>query len=80
MDTLKILNWAASNEFFRDNSTKKEWMNNNYFCVHFLCQGGLFVLDIVDYFGGGFIIFIMAVVETIGICWIYGITVSGYHY
>ncbi len=55
-------------------------MNNNYFCVHFLCQGGLFVLDIVDYFGGGFIIFIMAVVETIGICWIYGITVSGYHY
>jgi solute carrier family 6 (neurotransmitter transporter, glycine) member 5/9 len=29
-------------------------------------------LEIVDYFGGGFIIFIMATVQTIGICWIYG--------
>jgi solute carrier family 6 amino acid transporter-like protein 5/7/9/14 len=31
------------------------------------------VLDIVDYFGGGFIIFLMATIETIGICWIYGL-------
>ena len=31
------------------------------------------MLDIVDYFGGGFIIFLMATIETIGICWIYGL-------
>ena len=29
-------------------------------------------MDVVDYFGGGFIIFVMAAVETIAICWIYG--------
>lgn len=30
-------------------------------------------MDIVDYFGGGFIVFLMATIETIGICWIYGL-------
>jgi solute carrier family 6 amino acid transporter-like protein 5/7/9/14 len=43
-----------------------------YFAIYL---GGLIVLDISDYFGGGwrFIIFLMATIETIGICWIYGL-------
>lgn len=39
----------------------------------YITPGGLIILDIVDYFGGGFIIFLMATIETIGICWIYGL-------
>lgn len=31
------------------------------------------MLDIVDYFGAGFIIFLMVILEVIGICWIYGL-------
>ena len=32
----------------------------------------MYILDLVDYFGGGFIIFIMAILETFAISWIYG--------
>ena len=35
-------------------------------------QGGQWVLDLVDFFGGGFIIYILAIIETIGIFFIYG--------
>lgn len=33
----------------------------------------MIILEIVDYFGGGYIIFLMATIETIGVCWIYGL-------
>jgi len=39
----------------------------------YVTPGGQFVLDVVDFFGGGFIIFVMAVIETVAICWIYGL-------
>ena len=29
-------------------------------------------MDVIDFFGGGFIIYVMAVIETIAICWCYG--------
>lgn len=35
-------------------------------------QGGQYVLDVVDFFSGGFVIFALVVVELIGVCWIYG--------
>ncbi|KAF0310441.1 Sodium-dependent nutrient amino acid transporter 1 [Amphibalanus amphitrite] len=38
-------------------------------CPH----GGQFLLNLVDYFGGGFIIFVLATLETIAIHWVYGI-------
>ena len=30
-------------------------------------------MDIVGYFGGDFIIFLMVILEIIGVCWIYGL-------
>ena len=39
----------------------------------YITPGGMMVLDIVDYFGGGCLIFLMTTIETIGICWIYGL-------
>ena len=30
------------------------------------------MVDVVSYFGGGFVLFVMALVEIIGISWIYG--------
>jgi solute carrier family 6 amino acid transporter-like protein 5/7/9/14 len=38
----------------------------------YVTPGGQHVLDVVDFFGGGFIIFVIAVVEVTAICWIYG--------
>ncbi|KAK2714104.1 sodium-dependent nutrient amino acid transporter 1-like isoform X2 [Artemia franciscana] len=38
----------------------------------YVTPGGQYILDLVDYFGGGFIIFIMAILETFAISWIYG--------
>ncbi|KAK2717348.1 hypothetical protein QYM36_006213, partial [Artemia franciscana] len=38
----------------------------------YITPGGMYILDLVDYFGGGFIIFIMAILETFAISWIYG--------
>ena len=35
-------------------------------------QGGMYILDLVDYFGGGFIIYVMVITETIAIFWVYG--------
>ncbi|XP_057381028.1 sodium-dependent nutrient amino acid transporter 1-like isoform X2 [Daphnia carinata] len=39
----------------------------------YITPGGQHVLDVVDFFGGGFIVFVIAVVETIAICWVYGL-------
>jgi len=35
-------------------------------------QGGQWILDLVDHFSGNFIIYILAIVEIVGIAWIYG--------
>ena len=32
----------------------------------------MYILDLVDYFGGGFIIYVMVITETIAIFWVYG--------
>ncbi|KAF2347608.1 Sodium:neurotransmitter symporter, partial [Trinorchestia longiramus] len=37
----------------------------------FVTPGGQWVLDLVDFFGGGFIIYILATIECAGIMWIY---------
>lgn len=40
----------------------------------FTClKGGLIIMDIVGTLGGDFIIYLMVVVQTVGICWIYGL-------
>ena len=33
----------------------------------------MIILEIVDYFGGGYILFLMALIETVGVCWLYGL-------
>ena len=38
----------------------------------YVTPGGMYVLDVVDFFGGGFIVFVIAVIETVAVCWIYG--------
>ncbi|XP_046631270.1 sodium-dependent nutrient amino acid transporter 1-like [Daphnia pulicaria] len=39
----------------------------------YVTPGGQYILDLVDYFGGGFIIYIMVIAETVAVCWIYGL-------
>jgi len=41
--------------------------------IVYVTPGGQFVLDIVDYFGGGFIMFVIALLEIIAVSWIYGL-------
>lgn len=57
----------------------KRWMITLVICtigffigLVYVTPGGQYILDVVDFFGGGFIIFVIAVIETIAICWIYG--------
>lgn len=45
---------------------------------HLLFKGGQYILDLVDYFGGGFIIYVMVIAETIAIFWVYGNSLVGY--
>ncbi|XP_043234773.1 sodium-dependent nutrient amino acid transporter 1-like isoform X1 [Amphibalanus amphitrite] len=39
----------------------------------YVTPGGQFILNLVDHFGGGFIIFILATLEVVAIQWVYGI-------
>uniref|UniRef100_A0A0P5K3J4 Transporter n=1 Tax=Daphnia magna TaxID=35525 RepID=A0A0P5K3J4_9CRUS len=39
----------------------------------YVTPAGPYVLDLVDYFGGGFIIYVLVIVQTIALCWIYGL-------
>ncbi|XP_057375161.1 sodium-dependent nutrient amino acid transporter 1-like [Daphnia carinata] len=39
----------------------------------YVTPGGQYILDLVDYFGGGFIIYVMVIAETIAVCWVYGL-------
>lgn len=39
----------------------------------YVCQGGIHIIGVMDLFGGQLVIFFLALVELIGIVWIYGI-------
>ncbi|KAI9551816.1 hypothetical protein GHT06_022155 [Daphnia sinensis] len=39
----------------------------------YVTPGGQYILDLVDYFGGGFIIYVMVIAQTIAVCWVYGL-------
>ncbi|XP_037087499.1 sodium-dependent nutrient amino acid transporter 1-like [Pollicipes pollicipes] len=39
----------------------------------YVTPGGQFILNLVDNFGGGFIIFVLATVEVVAINWVYGV-------
>ncbi|XP_043244062.1 sodium-dependent nutrient amino acid transporter 1-like [Amphibalanus amphitrite] len=39
----------------------------------YITPGGQFILNLVDFFGGGFIVFILATLEVVAIQWVYGI-------
>lgn len=41
--------------------------------LFYVTPGGQAILGLVDFFGGGFIIFFLAMVEVIGVAWIYGV-------
>ena len=41
-----------------------------YYYLYF--QGGQFILNLVDFFGGGFMIFALTVLEVVGIIYVYG--------
>jgi len=54
-----------------------------FFCgLIYVTPGGLQLMDIVGYFGGDFIIFLMVILEIIGVCWIYGLNrfISDIHF
>lgn len=57
----------------------KRWKITLFVCISlflagliYTTPGGLYVLDVIDFFGGGFIIFVLGIVEIIAISWIYG--------
>ncbi|XP_035710053.1 sodium-dependent nutrient amino acid transporter 1 [Folsomia candida] len=39
----------------------------------YVTPGGQFLITLVDYYGAGFVIFVMSTLEIIGIAWIYGV-------
>lgn len=39
----------------------------------YITPGGQWLLNLVDYFGGTFIIFVLAIAELVGVFWIYGL-------
>lgn len=39
----------------------------------YVTEGGNFMIDLVDHYGAGFVIYVMATLECIGICYIYGL-------
>lgn len=43
-----------------------------FIIADYLLQGGQFVLELVDYFGGTFLILFCAIVEVTTVFWIYG--------
>lgn len=45
------------------------------FCVglFYVTPGGQWILQLVDHFGATFLIYVMATLEIVGICWIYGL-------
>jgi solute carrier family 6 amino acid transporter-like protein 5/7/9/14 len=59
---------------------QKKWIATTVCTIGFLSgiiyvtPGGLWMLDLVDHFGAGFVIYVMATLEMIGICWIYGLS------
>ncbi|XP_059478116.1 sodium-dependent nutrient amino acid transporter 1 isoform X3 [Neocloeon triangulifer] len=60
--------------------THKRWIVTLVVCTFgfliglvYVTPGGQWILDLVDYFSGTFIIYILALTEIIGISWIYGV-------
>lgn len=47
--------------------------------VIFLMQGGQYMLDLVDHFGGTFVIFVFAILEVFAVVYLYGKFVSNIH-
>jgi solute carrier family 6 (neurotransmitter transporter, glycine) member 5/9 len=43
------------------------------FGMIYFTQGGIHIIDLIDHFGGQFLVFALATIELIGIVWIYGI-------
>lgn len=52
---------------------KMNIMNVHSFFFFKYVQGGQFILELVDYYAGSFIVFILATLEIIGIFWVYGL-------
>jgi len=58
----------------------KKWITTIVCFIGFLSgliyvtPGGQWMLELVDYFGAGFVIYVMATLEMIGIVWVYGLS------
>ena len=57
----------------------KRWIVTSITCsasflvgLVYVTPGGMYVLDVVDFFGGGFIVFVLVIIEIVSISWIYG--------
>ncbi|XP_055309717.1 sodium-dependent nutrient amino acid transporter 1-like [Sitodiplosis mosellana] len=40
--------------------------------LFYITPGGQFILNLVDFFGASFVVFILAIAEIVAVCWIYG--------
>lgn len=43
-----------------------------YINLGFFFQGGQWILNLVDFYGGTYVVFALAILEIVGIVWIYG--------
>lgn len=46
------------------------------FLFHTQKQGGQYILNLVDFYGASFIVFILAIAELVAVSWIYGININ----
>ncbi|KAF4521704.1 hypothetical protein B566_EDAN013002 [Ephemera danica] len=60
--------------------THRRWIVTLVICISgfliglvYVTPGGQYILVLVDYFSGNFIIYILAIIEIVGISWIYGL-------
>ncbi|CAL8100043.1 unnamed protein product [Orchesella dallaii] len=59
----------------------KRWLVTLVVCVIgcsvgllYLTEGGMLMLDLIDHYGSGFIIYVMVILECGGICYVYGLS------
>jgi solute carrier family 6 amino acid transporter-like protein 5/7/9/14 len=58
----------------------KRWVVTGVLCIFgfgvgliYVTPGGQWMTDLVDYFGGGFVIYTMSTLEVVGVAWCYGL-------
>lgn len=55
---------------------KAIFQNSKIYFPFIHSKGGQFILNLVDFFGASYIVFILAIAELVAVCWIYGTLIN----